>query len=185
MPGKYWSSIIDVAVDHGGYVTPSLVAPYGVPAVELRKMVSRGTLTTAARGVYRVPELPTVLLDEFILASLWAGERAVVSHASALLIHDLCDINPTKVHLTISPDYRISRSGLTNYAVHRAELSSNEVVDLDAIRLTTIKRTLHDSLDTVATYLVEQAIETATQRGAVNKEQSAILRKAVRNESQS
>ena len=185
MPGKYWSSIIDVAVDHGGYITPSLVAPLGVPAVELRKMVSRGTLTAAARGVYRVPELPTVLLDEFILASLWAGDRAVVSHDSALLIHDLCDINPTKVHLTISPSYRISRSGLTNYAVHRAELTSNEVVRLDAIRLTTIQRTLQDSLNTVATYLVEQAIETATKRGAVNKRENTMLRKLVSNGSQS
>ena len=48
MPGKYWSAVIDAAVDNGGYVTPSLV---DVPAIELRKMVARGTLAAAAHGV--------------------------------------------------------------------------------------------------------------------------------------
>jgi hypothetical protein len=43
---------MDVAVEHGGYVTPALVPT--VPAVELRKMVSRGreavpTLAAAPR----------------------------------------------------------------------------------------------------------------------------------------
>lgn len=58
MPGKYWNALMDAAVDNGGYVTPSLVAPHGVPAVELRKMVSLGTLQAAALGVYRIPSLP-------------------------------------------------------------------------------------------------------------------------------
>lgn len=64
MPGKYWDALMGVAVDNGGYVTPALVAPHGVPAVELRKMVSRGTLHAAARGVYRIPSLPYDPLDD-------------------------------------------------------------------------------------------------------------------------
>jgi hypothetical protein len=75
MPGKYWGALMDAVVDNGGYVTPSIVAPHGVPAVGLRKMVSRGTLQAAARGGYRIPSLPYDPLDEFILARLWAGGR--------------------------------------------------------------------------------------------------------------
>lgn len=158
---------MDVAVDNGGYVTPALVEPYGVPAVELRKMVSRGTLQAAARGVYRVPTLPYDPRDEFILARLWAAGRGVISHDSALSVHELCDINPTKVHLTIPTSYRISRSGGDRYVIHHADLEPQEITKIDAVTLTTIRRTLTDALGSVPAYLLRIAIETARERGAI------------------
>jgi predicted transcriptional regulator of viral defense system len=158
---------MDVAVDNGGYVTPALVVPLGIPAVELRKMVSRGTLVSAAHGVYRVPSLPLDRHDEFILARLWAAGRGVISHDSALLVHELCDINPTKVHLTIPSSYRISRAGGDHYEVHHADLAQRDVTRLDAVVLTTIRRTLEDVVDSVPAYLVRQAVEGARQRGAI------------------
>ncbi len=167
MPGKYWDALMDVAVDNGGYVTPSLVAPHGVPAVELRKMVSRGTLQAAARGVYRIPSLPYDPLDEFILARMWAGGRGVISHDSALLVHELCDINPIKVHLTIPTSYRISRSGGERYVIHHGDLTPEEITRIDAVTLTTIRRTLTDSLRSVPANLMRAAIETARERGSI------------------
>ena len=167
VPGKYWDALMDVAVDHGGYVTPALVAPLGVPAVELRKMVSRGTLESAGHGVYRVPSLPIDRYDEFILARLWAAGRGVISHDSALLVHELCDINPTKVHMTIPTSYRISRAGGDHYEIHHADLAERDVSRIDAVVLTTIRRTLEDVVGSVPAYLVRQAAETARQRGAI------------------
>jgi predicted transcriptional regulator of viral defense system len=168
MPGRYWDALMDVAVDNGGYVTPALVAPEGVPAVELRKMVSRGTLQAAARGVYRVPSLPYDPLDEFILARLWAAGRGVISHDSALLVHELCDINPTRVHLTIPTRYRISRAGGERYVIHSADLEPGEITQINAVTLTTIRRTLADSLGSVPVYLLRTAVETARDRGAIS-----------------
>ena len=159
---------MDVAVDNGGYVTPALVAPYGVPAIELRKMVSRGTLQAVAHGVYRVPSLPIDHFDALILARLWAAGRGAISHDSALLVHELCDINPTKVHLTIPKDYRISRSGGESYVLHWANLPDDDVTQIDAVTLTTVRRTLHDAIGSVPTYLVHQAADTARERGAIN-----------------
>jgi len=158
---------MEIAVDHGGYVTPALVAPVGVPAVELRKMVSRGTLESAGHGVYRVPALPHDRHDEFVLARLWAADRGVISHDSALAVHELCDINPTHVHLTIPTSYRISRAGGTRYVIHRADLTDAEITRVDAVTVTTITRTLHDAIDTVPAYLARQALDTARQRGAI------------------
>lgn len=171
VPGKYWDSLMDVAVDNGGYVTPALVAPLGVPAVELRKMVARGTLESAGHGVYRVPSLPIDRYDEFIFARLWAAGRGVVSHGSALLVHELCDINPTKVHLTIPTSYRISRAGGERYVIHHADLGEQDVTRLEAVVLTTIRRTLQDVIDSLPAYLVRQAVETARQRGAITADE--------------
>lgn len=158
---------MEIAIDHGGYVTPALVAPVGVPAIELRKMVSRGTLASAGHGVYRVPALPHDRFDEFILARLWAAGRGVISHDSALVVHELCDINPTQVHVTIPIAYRISRAGGNRYVIHRADLTDAEIIRVDAVTVTTITRTLHDTIGTVPAYLVRQAIDTARQRGAI------------------
>lgn len=166
MPGKYWDAVVDVAVDHGGYVTPALVP--AVPPVELRKMVSRGTLESAGHGIYRVPVLPRDRFDELIRAQLWAKSRGVVSHDSALVVHELCDINPTRVHLTIPTSYRISRAGGEQYTVHHADLADAEVTQIDAVVVTTIRRTLTDAIGTAPTYLVRQAVATATDRGAIS-----------------
>jgi hypothetical protein len=170
MPGKYWESIMEVAVDNGGYVTPALLAPFGVPAIELRKMVAREVLTSAAHGVYRVPALPIDAYDEFVLARLWAKGRGVVSHDSALLVHELCDINPTKVHITIPHGYRIDKAGAEGYAIHRASLEPTETTRLGAVTVTTIMRTLTDSLASVPAYLVRQAIETARSQGSIRRD---------------
>lgn len=163
---------MDVAVDNGGYVTPALVAPLGVPAVELRKMVSRGTLESAGHGVYRVPSLPVDRYDEYIFARFWAAGRGVISHDSALLVHELSDINPTKVHLTIPTSYRISRAGGERYEIHHADLDERDVTRLDAVVLTTIRRTLEDVVTSVPTYLVRQAVETARQRGVISESEN-------------
>lgn len=160
-----------VAVENGGYVTPALVAPYGVPAIELRKMASRDTLQSAGHGVYRVPSLPIEQYDEFILARLWAAGRGVISHDSALLVHELCDINPTTVHITIPTTYRISRSGRDRYTIHHADLTADEAMRLDSVTVTTIRRTLDDALGVVATSLFRQAADTARERGAISHEE--------------
>jgi predicted transcriptional regulator of viral defense system len=161
---------MDVAVDNGGYVTPALTAAYGVPAVELRKMVSRGTLRAAGRGVYRVPSLPYDPLDEFVLARLWAGGRGVISHDSALLVHELCDINPTRVHVTIPTSYRLSRSGGERYLIHHGDLEPADITRIGAVTLTKIGRTISDSIGSVPAYLVRAAIETARDRGAIARD---------------
>lgn len=159
---------MDAAVDNGGYVTPALVPK--VPAVELRKMVARGILDGVAHGVYRVPQLPYDRYDEFILARLWAKGRGVISHDSALLVHELCDINPTRIHLTIPTSYRISRAGGERYELHRSDLDPAEVIRVDAMVVTSIARTLDDALDTVPVPLVRQAVDTAAARGAITRD---------------
>lgn len=72
-----------------------------------------------------------------------------MSHNSALVVHELCEINPTKVHITIPHHYRISKAGMERYAIHRADLEYNETTRLGAITVTTIMRTLTDSLESV------------------------------------
>lgn len=86
-----------------------------------------------------------------------------------LLVHELCDVNPTKVHLTIPMSYRISRAGGERYEIHHADLDEQDVTRLDAVVLTTIRRTLEDVVGSGPEYLVRQAVETARERGAITE----------------
>jgi predicted transcriptional regulator of viral defense system len=160
---------MEVAVDHGGYITTRLAGAVGIPAVELRKMVSRGTLTAVAHGVYRVPALPIERYNEFILACLWANGRGVISHDSALLIHDLCDINPERIHITIPPAHRIDRAGGSHYTIHKAALAESDILQIDGVTLTSVQRTLSDAAQTIPAYLLRQATQTAIERGRVSR----------------
>ena len=47
------------------------------------------------------------------------------------------------------------------------DLAVDEITKLDAVTVTTIRRTLRDTLHTVPTYLAHQAITSARQRGAI------------------
>lgn len=106
-------------------------------------------------------------VHEFILRRLWAAGRGVISHDSALLVHQLCDINPTHVHLTIPTSYRISRAGGERYSIHSADLEPEEITRIEAVTLTSIRRTLADSVGSVPDYLVRQAPDSAADRGAI------------------
>ena len=130
---------------------------------------------SAGHGVYRIPSLPYDRFDDFILARPWAAGRGVISYDSGLVAHELCDINATMVHLTIPTRYRISRAGRDRYVIHHADLAPDEITQLDAVTLTTIRRTLHDTLHTVPAYLARQAITTARQRGAITSSEHDAL----------
>jgi predicted transcriptional regulator of viral defense system len=46
-----------------------------------------------------------------MLAALWPAGRGVLSHDTALELHELCDVNPEKIHLTVPADYQPRRRG--------------------------------------------------------------------------
>ena len=73
----------------------------------------------------------------------------MISHDSGLLVHELCDINPTHIHVTIPTNYRISRAGGDCCVIHHSDLTEAEIIRIDAVTVTTIPRTLHDVIGTV------------------------------------
>jgi predicted transcriptional regulator of viral defense system len=97
--------------------------------------------------------------------TLWSGQRGVVSHESALAVHELGDVNPPSVHLSVPPGFRAKAEGVL---LHRAIVQPNEKQEHSGFWVTTPLRTLIDvasgslDLDQVVTAVVE-----AQQRGLV------------------
>ena len=129
-------------------------------------MASRGTLEHAARGVYRFPRLPAGSRDPYMLAVLWAGRRAHLSHETALAVRDLSDLVPDRVHVTVPRAARLRRSGGELYVVHRKDLHDGQTTWWEGIPIVTVATAIRQCVNTgVPAYLLRQAIIAADDRG--------------------
>ncbi|MHB1128684.1 MAG: hypothetical protein ACYC06_01365 [Ilumatobacteraceae bacterium] len=80
-------------VERSRFVPKSGVAT-PVSSWKTSKWAARNQIKKVGHGIYRFSQLPANPLDAFMLATLWANGRGVLSHDTALDLHGLCDINP-------------------------------------------------------------------------------------------
>jgi predicted transcriptional regulator of viral defense system len=172
-----------LAVDRHGFVTTREATAAGVAPTELVKLAHRGRLERPVHGVYRVPYVPVGPLDDYMLATLWPAGRGVISHETALQLHDLCDIEPERIHITVPPGYRPRRHGGELYVIHHEHLGAEDLTWHEGIRIVTPARAIEQAIEThVAPHLVGQAIETARQRGALTPYQLERLERLRRGQ---
>lgn len=61
------------------------------------------------RALYRIADWPAGAQDAHVRWALWSNGRGIISHESALAMHGLSDVNPTRIHLSVDPDLPGSR----------------------------------------------------------------------------
>ncbi|MER7164892.1 type IV toxin-antitoxin system AbiEi family antitoxin domain-containing protein [Micromonospora sp. NPDC000207] len=170
--------LVDVAVDQHGYVRTRDAIARGIDGANLRKMAARGRLERVGRGLYRVPFLPRDEHDEYAEAVLWAEGRGIISHGSALALHQLCDINPSRLHLTVPPAYAPRRTGGELYRVWRRRLDPGDVTTVDGIPVVTAERAVRDGIASgIDPQMLTQAITTARREGLLTAAQATHLRR--------
>ena len=159
--------LLAIAATQSGYFTAAqaLDAGYSYPAQGYH--ANRGNWLRVDRGIYRFPEWPTGPRDDLVRWSLWSRGRAVVSHETALSVHELGDVDPARVHLTAPPNFRQKNPGVV---IHRADLATRDVEEHEGFRVTTPLRSL---LDVAAGELdldqLGQAIAEALARGMTTR----------------
>jgi predicted transcriptional regulator of viral defense system len=92
---------------------------------------------------------------------------AVVSHESALELHELSDVIPTAIHLTLPRSERGQRrrAGVRLHTLNRPPTKA-EIRRVEGLPVTSPERTIVDSLETgVQPEQVEMAIGQALERG--------------------
>jgi len=164
--------LLDHAFDQYGFVTSDDARSLGIDEKRLVDMERRGTLERVARGLYRFKVIPHTGREHLMEAVLWPRRtRGVLSHDTALELHDLCDINPAKVHITVPRAYRINREVPATYAIHHRDLANADQTLVEGIPAVTPARSIEDAIDThVDPKLIDQAIDTARRRGRIRGE---------------
>lgn len=155
----------------------------GIDPTQLRLMAARGRLDRVARGVYRVPVLPRTEHDELAEAVAWTLGRGVVSHESALVLHGLSDVNPSRIQLTVPRDNHPRAAGGELYRLHRRVLKPENVTEKEDLPVTTVARTIRDCL-AVGTdpAQLRRALDQAVTEGLVRPREIDGLREEIDNQ---
>lgn len=168
-PSELRKALARLAAPQTGYFTAAqaLSAGYSYPAQHYH--VQRGDWIRVERGIYRFADWPAGQHADLIRWTLWSRDLGVVSHESALGIHELGDVMPARTHLTVPATFR-SRSPAV--ILHRAHLPSSDIEEREGFRITTPGRSL---LDVAAANLevdrLARAIRDAMDRGLVTARQ--------------
>ena len=166
MPGRVWEKAIDQATDQYGFITFDDLRRLGEDPTVLRLWFRRNKIERVSHGIYRFRQIPPTPLDSYMLATLWPAGRGILSHETGLELHELCDINPSKIHITLPIDYRPRRQGGDLYVIHHEPLKDDELTWHEGIRIVTEAVAIRQALNTgVPVHLVRQAIDTSRKLG--------------------
>jgi predicted transcriptional regulator of viral defense system len=181
MPGPLYNRLFEVAASQYGYVTVADARALGAPVERLSTMAARGTLVRVSSGVYRFPAFPVSGLDQLMEATLWPHDGGVLSHATALDLHELCDVNPAEIHVTVGPRFRTNREVPPVLRLHRRALAERDVMAHEGLAIVTPRRAILDGIEQhLGDELIEQAIGTARARGAIRTRDVAEIEAARR-----
>jgi predicted transcriptional regulator of viral defense system len=174
MPREASKLLFNVALVQGGYFTAKQAKAAGYDYPHLDYHVAAGNFVRVGHGLYRLASLPPSEHDDLIRLSLWSRNRAdvpqaVVSHESALALHDLGEVLPTKTHLTVPPRFR--KKPPQGSVLHRGLLSPTAIEEREGFQVTTPLRTLLDvSEGELSQEQLDKATAEALDRGLVRRD---------------
>ena len=155
-----------------GYFTAGQARKYGVSRQLLNHHLRQGRFERVRHGLYRVWGFPGSQYDDIREAWMAVGmDKAIVSHESALLLLELSDNIPDKVHLLVPRRHRGLRRPL-GVVLHTHP--DNEKVATawgDAMPITAPARTLVDVADKLQPEQAAMAARQALRRGMLTRRQ--------------
>ena len=166
-------SLFSKALEQGGYFTAKQAKDAGYDYPHLDYHVSTGNFERVEHGLYRLTSLPPGEHDDLVRLTLWSRNRldepqAVVSHESALVLHDLSELLPAEIHLTVPPSFR--KEPPPGCLLHKARLAPREIEERAGFRVTVPLRTLLDAAaGDVPEEQLQKAVADALARGLVRR----------------
>ena len=172
-PQENARALYEIAAGQGGYFTAAQARQVGYAYSQQHFHVSRGNWLKIDRGLFRLRDFPPGEREDLIRWSLWSRNQksvpqAVVSHDTALTVHELSDVMPDRVHLTVPKGFR--KSVPPGCVLHKATLPPNEIEPRTGYRVTTPLRTLLDVADSpLSQEHLNRAVRDALERGLVRR----------------
>jgi predicted transcriptional regulator of viral defense system len=164
-----WDSLFRIAVVQEGLFSAVQAKEAGCSQQLLGRYLATGKIERVRRALYRIVHFPRGENEDLIALWLWSRNEGVFSHETALFLHQLSDVLPTRAHLTLPRAWARREVKLPP----RVIVSYDDLPDEDRtwqgpVPVTTIRRTLADCLHAdVSAELVAQASAQAAERGLI------------------
>lgn len=176
--------LFEIAEGQQGYFTSKQATDAGYQLGSKAHHVKSGNWVRVERGIYRLARFPQSSEEQLVIYTLWSCNRAgqpegVYSHQTALSIHELSDVNPAKLHMTVPHAFRRSAKAPKILTLHHASLNEEDVEQRQGFAVTRPLRTITDlaAAESVSRDIVEQALTEGRQRGVITVRETAELRR--------
>lgn len=168
--------LFEIADRQQGYFTAQQAQECGIPHSNFHFRIRSGEWVKLLRGVYRLVRYPVTERSELVLWILWSRDKkgnpqGVWSHQTALDIHEISDIMPSKMHMTVPLTFRKRVAIPKHLKLHFATLAKSDVETWQGYKVTTPLRTLIDVIEEgiVPEEQIEQAIRDGLKMGILNE----------------
>ncbi len=159
-------NLVGFASLQSGYFTAAQALEAGYSYQAQQYNVQEGNWLRVERGIFRLPEWPPGQHEDLVRWTLWSRHRAIVSHQTALSVHELGDVNPARVHLTVPPGFRKTAPGVIP---HQGDLQAEDIGQREGYSVTVPMRSILDASAAMEVDQLARVIEEALERGLVTK----------------
>jgi hypothetical protein len=170
--------LFDLAEQQQGYFTTKEAKAAGFAENTHPYHVQAGNWIREHRGIYRLALFPVTDRPDLALWSLWSKNRkeeveGVYSHQTAISLHELSDLNPARLHMTVPTHFRRNSDIPGVLMLHHDDLPENDIQSGPGYRYTRPLRTILDLIGagTVERDFIRQAVKQAFERGLIHRQQ--------------
>lgn len=165
--------LFEVADEQAGYFTAGQAREAGYSAQLQAYHAKAGHWQRVSAGVYRLGHYPLAPYPQYVELSLWSRNRegtpqAVVGYETALALHELSDLMPSRIHLIVPPGFR--KPPPRGVVLHTGRVPASDLERAPGFQVTTPLRTL---LDLAATSIspehLHRGVRDALARGLVRR----------------
>ncbi|MDE3055569.1 MAG: type IV toxin-antitoxin system AbiEi family antitoxin domain-containing protein [Verrucomicrobiota bacterium] len=168
--------LFEVADRQQGYFTSQQAEVCGISRSNFHFRIRSGEWVKELRGIYRLARYPMTNRSELVLWVLWSRDRkgnpqGVWSHETALDIHEMSDVMPSKMHMTVPPSFRKRVPIPKHLKLRYATLIKSDKETWQGYQVTTPLRTLIDVIEEgiIPEEQIEQAIRDGLRIGILNE----------------
>jgi predicted transcriptional regulator of viral defense system len=165
-----------VAESQGGYFTAKQAEEAGFDRTNHAYHVRAGNWEREHRGIFRLAHFPANERPDLVRWSLWSRDRqdhpqGVYSHQTALSIHDLSDVMPSKLHMTVPLRFRKNSKIPPVIVLHYADLPAGAIEEREGFRVTRPMRAILDLGESqeLSHDMLAQAFTEARKRGLITE----------------
>jgi predicted transcriptional regulator of viral defense system len=179
MPGPYKEAarrLYEVAQSQQGFFTTKQAIRSGFAEKTHTYHVNAGNWIREHRGIYRLADFPIPERPDLMLWYLWSQNRreipeGIYSHETALSLHELSDVMPSKLHMTVPIEFRRNSMIPEILVLHRARVEESDAQEIYGVRVTRPMRTIIDLLRSkqVDRSQLQEAVKEAIRRGLIGK----------------
>lgn len=172
-----WDHLYETAAAQEGLFTTQQAATAGYSAPLLTHHLHAGRVVRVRRGVWRLVHFPAGDHEDLTAMWLWSGQEGVFSHQTALALHDLSEVLPAQVHLTLPEAWRKRRLRVPEGVVlHHGHVANDERCWFGPVPATTPLRTLEDcAAENLPPELLRAAALDALSRGLVARRSLGVI----------